>query len=151
MFSFLDIRDFVAGIFLIIFGLFVVLYTSGHYHIGTLELMGPGFFPMVLGCVLSVLGMLVATLSFRRTVYAFVPPPIAIRPFSSILSSIAVFALLIERAGLIVTTIIVIVIAASAKSSFRLWKALLLGITLSLLSWIIFILMLKMTIPVLPW
>lgn len=145
-----DVRDFIAGIVLVMFGLFVALYASSHYHVGAVERMGPGFFPMVLGWLLVGLGGLVAILSFRRTVHAFAPPPFAIRPFAAILLAVAGFALLIERIGLVVTTVIVIVVAAWANSGFRLRSALLLGAVLAALSWLVFVVALKMTIPVLP-
>jgi hypothetical protein len=52
-------RDFYAGALMILIGLGAGL-EGLTYKLGTLTHMGPGFFPVVLGVILVVLGMLIA-------------------------------------------------------------------------------------------
>jgi heat shock protein HtpX len=58
-----DWRDLAGGLACIAIGLFVVRYASQHYTVGETARMGPGFFPVVLGWVLTGLGGLIALLS----------------------------------------------------------------------------------------
>lgn len=142
-----DARDFIAGAALVAVGLFVALYASSHYKVGEPAHMGPGFFPTVLGWVLAGLGAITVLFSFRRTVHAFEPPPFALRPFLAVLLAVAAFSLLIDRLGLVPTALIMTVIAAFASDGFHLGRALVLGVCLAALSWLIFSVGLQMTLP----
>ena len=143
----IDIRDFLAGTTLVAIGLFVALYAASHYEIGVPARMGPGFFPVALGWILAALGGVVLLFSFRKTVHVLVPPPFALRSFLAVVISVAAFSVLIERVGLMPTTLAVTVIASMAGQSFKLGRALLLGVFLAVLSWLIFTVGLQLTLP----
>lgn len=143
----IDVRDFLAGLVMVAAGLFVALYASSHYRVGLPARMGPGFFPTALGYILAGLGGIMVLFSFRKTVHAFEPPPFSLRPFLAVLLAIAAFSLLINRLGLVPTAMILTVIAAYANSNFQLGRALLLGVCLAALSWLIFSVGLQMTLP----
>ncbi|HXJ09276.1 MAG TPA: tripartite tricarboxylate transporter TctB family protein [Burkholderiales bacterium] len=49
-------KDFWAGLMFIGFGLFTVIWSLTHYQMGTAVRMGPGYFPVLLGGLLAVLG-----------------------------------------------------------------------------------------------
>jgi hypothetical protein len=51
-------RDFYAGGLMMLIGAGVVVQSST-YNLGTLMHMGPGFFPMTLGVILTLLGLLI--------------------------------------------------------------------------------------------
>lgn len=142
-----DIREFISGVVLITIGLFVALYALSHYEIGVPARMGPGFFPAALGWILAGLGSIVVMLSFRQMMHALSPPPFALRPFLAVVIAVAAFSILIDRLGLIPTTLISVVIASFANRVFRLRRAVFLGILLGILSWLIFTLGLQMTLP----
>lgn len=132
-------------------GASVALYASSHYPIGSAARMGPGYFPTMLGWILAFLGLVVALLSFRAVVHAFEPPSFTPRPFIAVIAAVAVFALLITRIGLVPTTLIVVFITASGSNSFRPLRALVLGVCLSVIAWLIFSLGLQMTLPAFAW
>lgn len=52
-------RDYYAGALMVLLGL-IAANDGTHYPIGTLRQMGPGYFPIALGMLLIVLGMLIA-------------------------------------------------------------------------------------------
>ena len=52
-------RDYYAGGLMMLLGLGAAVEGS-NYHVGTLVRMGPGFFPVALGVILVVMGMLIA-------------------------------------------------------------------------------------------
>ena len=52
-------RDYYAGGLMLVLGVGAAVIGSG-YKFGTLARMGPGFMPVVLGCVLALMGILIA-------------------------------------------------------------------------------------------
>lgn len=146
-----DIRDLVAGVLMVVGGLFVALYASNRYGVGAVTRMGPGYFPTMLGWVLAFLGLVVAALSFRRVVHVLKPAPFTPRPFIAVIAAVALFALLITRIGLIPTTVLVVIVTASGSNSFRPQRAIVLGVSLAVISWLIFSLGLQMTLPAFAW
>ena len=146
-----DRRDFVAGIAIVAIGLFVALYASSHYQVGTAARMGPGYFPSLLGWCMVFLGVVIALLSFRPVVHAIEPPPFTPRPFIAVIAAAAVFALLIGRVGLIPTTLVTVVVTAAGSNSFQLGRAIFLAVSLSVIAWLIFSLGLQMTLPAFAW
>ncbi len=52
-------RDYYAGGLMTLIGVGAIL-EARHYNVGTLFHMGPGFFPIILGVVMSGLGVLIA-------------------------------------------------------------------------------------------
>jgi hypothetical protein len=52
-------RDYYAGGLMLVLGVGAAVIGSG-YKFGTLARMGPGFMPVMLGCVLAFLGLLIA-------------------------------------------------------------------------------------------
>ena len=142
-----DVRDFIAGALLIAVGIFVAVYAGTHYRVGAPGNMGPGFFPVALGCTLAGLGLIVLLLSFRLSAHAWDVPSIAWRSLLSILASVAVFSLIVERFGLVPATVALTLVAALAEPRFRGRRTLMLGAALSLLSWLIFTVGLQMSLP----
>lgn len=142
-----DWRDLAGGLACIAIGLFVVRHASRHYTVGELARMGPGFFPFVLGWMLAGLGALIAVLSLRRTVQALEPPPWRPRALAAVLAAVVVFALLVERAGLVPATLALTLVASAAERPYRWRRSIGLGLALALLAWLIFTVGLKMTLP----
>ena len=52
-------KDFWAGLMFIGFGLFFVIWAYAHYQMGTAVRMGPAYFPILLGGLLTLLGAFV--------------------------------------------------------------------------------------------
>lgn len=146
-----DIRDFFAGIAIIAVGVFVALYASSQYEVGSAARMGPGYFPTLLGWIMAFIGLVIALLSFRRAMHVLQPPPFTPRPFLAVIAAVALFAFLIMRIGLIPTTMAMVVVTASGSNSFQLGRALMLGVSLSVIAWLIFSLGLQMTLPAFAW
>ncbi len=146
-----DIRDFVAGALMLAIGLFVAIYASSQYQVGTAARMGPGYFPSMLGWVLAFLGLVVTLLSFKKVVHIIQPPPFTARPFIAVIAAVALFALLITRIGLVPTTILMVMVTASGSNSFQPRRALVLGVSLSVIAWLIFSFGLQMTLPAFAW
>lgn len=142
-----DKQDMIAGAVLGSFGLFVALYAGFNYEFGTTASMGPGYFPTVLGGILAGLGLVIMALSVRRVPPVAWQAPFTLRPFLAVLAAVLVFATLILKVGLVPATIAMTLVGSLAEPKFRLQRAILLGVALALMSWLIFKVGLKMPLP----
>src|SRR5258708_29345295 len=59
-------KDYYAGGLMTLIGIGSVL-EARHYNTGTLFHMGPGFFPIILGVIMTCLGMLIAGVAAMAT------------------------------------------------------------------------------------
>ncbi len=113
---------------------------------------GAGYFPLGLSILLAFLGAIVLFKSL--TIESVGGDPVgafAWRPLIVIVVAIAVFGLMLEPLGLLLTIPVLIFITSLAGDEFG-WKGVLVSaIVLTAASWAIFILGLKLTLPVLPW
>ncbi|QUS37316.1 tripartite tricarboxylate transporter TctB family protein [Falsirhodobacter algicola] len=143
-----DWSDAAWGAGLALAGAAVAAHAAAHYDIGSLRRMGPGFFPVVLGVALVALGALIALPALRR---AGERRPFAWREALAVTAALLVFALLMERAGLIVATALSALIASSvAPRPGLVWRGVLAAI-IAFVTWAIFSLALGLSIPVWPW
>lgn len=143
-----DYRDVAGGLMLTLGGLAFSLYALGHYEFGTLQRMGPGFFPAMLGLVLAVLGaaQLVPAL-FRQGK----SPEFRGRSFVAVLLSVAAFALLIRPLGLLPAIAAVIALSSFAERKFNIRAVILQIVLLSALSWVVFKVGLNMSLSLFSW
>ncbi len=141
-----DTRDIIGGFSLVAIGLFAALYAQ-RYDLGELQEMGPGYFPVALGILLSVLGSFIAIPAFFREGTAI---NIEWKSLLWVLISIAVFAIVLTKGGLVLATILS-VLAASVPSKTS-WKTrFILAIILAAITYLVFLFGLGMVLPVWPW
>jgi len=111
-------KDFWSGV---MFGGFaaVALIAARGYSLGSTGKMGPGYFPLLLGFVLLVLG---GVLIVRSVVLTGEPlPRFHLRPLIVIAVAVTVFGLMVERLGLVVALLVLTVFSAFAGPQFR-WR-----------------------------
>ncbi|MEO7114644.1 MAG: tripartite tricarboxylate transporter TctB family protein [Caldimonas sp.] len=112
---------------------------------------GAGYFPLGLSVLLVLLGAIV--LFKALTIETDGGDPVgkfAWRPLIVIVFGISVFGVMLERVGLAITVPVLIVIASFAGDEFH-WKGVVANaIVLTVGSWAIFVMGLKLTIPVWP-
>lgn len=139
--------DLVSGLFVVLLSGGFALEAFGH-GIGTFARMGAGFYPFVLGALCAAFGLGIAV----RAVIAPTADEASVRwrGLLFICAAFATFGLLIEPAGLVAAIVGSTVIGAMADPESRLWESLLLGLGLSAGIWLIFVVLLGLSIPVLP-
>jgi hypothetical protein len=140
-------KDFWAGVLFIAIGLAAIVLGS-QYTLGTAARMGPGYFPRLLGILLIVLGAIVALAALRVD-----GPPVPRFywwPLTIVLSSVVIFGLIVTYLGLALSTIELIVGASWASHEFRWKESLLAGVFLAALSVGVFIIGLKLQLPIWP-
>lgn len=142
-----DIPDLVGGVLLAAIGLFVTLYSLNHYDFGSMRRMGPGFFPVLLGGVLALLGVIIALPAIVRQGGSV---RVAWKECLAVLAAIIVFAAGLDRLGLVLTTLASVLIATLATPDRRIGWRIALALVVTALSVAVFSFGLKMTVPLWP-
>jgi len=141
-------KDFVAGLIFLAFGIAAIALSSG-YPLGTAARMGPGYFPRILGILLVVLG---AALTLRALRLHGSPiPSWKWRPTLVVITSVVLFGLVVTHAGLVFSTIGLILLSSAASTEFRPKEALISGVLLAALAVGVFVIGLKLQLPIWPW
>ncbi|MFN4100689.1 MAG: tripartite tricarboxylate transporter TctB family protein [Pararhodobacter sp.] len=138
--------DILGGLLMIAFGIFALVYAQ-RYSFGTVRQMGPGFFPVVLGGVLMVLGVLIVLPALRR------PGPALtfnLRTLVLILGAVVVFGALLRPLGLPLATMAAVLLASMAERNFPWIGRLALALCVALGVVVIFRLGLGMNVPLWP-
>ncbi|MDO5290541.1 MAG: tripartite tricarboxylate transporter TctB family protein [Pseudomonadota bacterium] len=151
-------KDFFAGlVYLVVGGGFA--WGATNYQIGTGARMGPGYFPLLLGIVLAVIGAIV----MLRALVVETPDgdPIgkwAWRPLFFIIMANFLFGILlggipslgVPAMGLIVAIYALTIVAAMAGSQFRWVEVLIVATLLAVGSWFAFVWGLNLQFQVWP-
>ncbi len=137
-------QDLIGGFLAVALGVFT-LVISANYPMGSVLRMGPGFFPSIIASLIILLGLVLIRISFNsRSKQSNVP--IRFRSVLMIGTGILLFALLLERAGLIPATFALVLVSSLAEPRWHVGRAALLVVALTVLAYIIFIVVLQ--IPV---
>lgn len=143
-------RDFWSGLLFLAAGLGFA-WGATEYSFGTSAQPGPGYFPFGLGALLALLGALVLFKALTLESEGGDPiGKIAWRPLLVIIAAITLFGLALPRLGLVCTLPLTILVSSLASQEFRWRDVLISSVVLTAGSWALFILGLKLTIPVWP-
>ncbi len=153
-------KDFASGLMFIATGGGFAWASATEYTIGTASQMGPGYFPMVLAVVLAFLGVFILFFSLVvETPDGGKIGSFAWRPLLCILGANLVFGALLggvrsiglPSMGLIVAIVGLTIIAAMAdETAFQIRRVLVLSTILAGGSYVIFIVLLGLQMPVWP-
>jgi len=151
-------KDFYSGLLYTVVGA-AFAYGATSYNIGTGARMGPGYFPLLLGSILAIIGGIVL---FKSLV---VETPTgdrvgswAWKPLSFIIAGNLLFGILLgglpsikfPAMGLIAAIYGTTLVVSMAGDKFKLKEVLALATVLSALSYLAFIVVLKLQFPVWP-
>ena len=151
-------KDFFSGLMFMAVGV-AFAWGASTYSIGTGARMGPGYFPLMLGVLLAILG---AVITFKSMVVETEAGEKvgawAWRPLFFIIAANLVFGLMlgglpalkIPAMGLIVGIYALTFIASLAGEEFKLKQVVILATVLSIMSYLAFIVLLKLQFPAWP-
>ncbi len=145
-----SLRDLLAGLVFVAFGLaFAGIALT--YDLGSAIRMGPGYFPMLLGGLLVLLGIAITVEGLVRGDEA----PIGAIPWRGLLfltAAVLIFGLTVRRLGMAPALFLAILLAALSSERTKPLTALAMAIGLTLLCVLIFIEGLGMPVPLIaPW
>lgn len=143
-------RDFWSGLMFVVVGV-VFAVGATNYPLGASARPGPGYFPLMLSVIMAILGAIVLFKSLTIETEGGDPiGSIAWKPLLVIVAAITVFGIALPRLGLIITVPILIVMTSLAGDEFH-WKGVVAAaVVLTVGAWAIFVLGLKLTIPMWP-
>ena len=143
-------RDFWSGLMFLVFGMSFA-WGATEYAFGSSARPGPGYFPFSLGILLAVLGSLVLFKSLTLESEGGDPVGLfAWRPLIVIVGSVALFGAALPRLGLAFTLPVIVTLSALASSEFRWRDVLISSLALTIASWALFIVGLKLNLPLWP-
>lgn len=147
--------DLGAGLMFLLLGSFAAIYGLVNYRMGSIDRMGPGYFPVIVGTVVALMGVVVTVMAARNS------KPIANDVVASedsnglvelaiISASVVVFAILLNTLGLFAAIIGMIVVARFTRMGN--WKEVTgLAIALCAIAYVIFVIGLGMPFKLVPW
>ena len=151
-------KDFFSGLMFMVVGV-AFAWGASTYNIGNGARMGPGYFPLALGALLAVLGGII---TFKALVVETIDGErigkIAWKPLFFIIMANLVFGAMIgglpslglPPLGLICGIYALTCIASLAGDEFKLKEVVLLATALAIISYLAFIVLLKLQFPVWP-
>jgi|SRR5690554_281636 len=143
-----DYVDLVGGGYLFALGLFSVFYSYIKYDVGSLGFMGPGYFPIVLGVVVSILGVIIFFSAIYREGDTL---SVKVAPTFFVILGIVVFGLILDFLGLVVAAFFSAYTSSLADKSLKGKHRLILSLVVSFLAYLIFAFGLGMQLNVWPW
>lgn len=140
-------QDVLAGLMFLLFGA-MALILGRNLQVGTSSQMGAGYFPLVLGVLLLIVGLAITVVGLWRGGARF--DLWSVRASIFVCAAFLLFAVAIEWAGLLLTAPVCTMLAAMGTVRFRTVQHTTLAIAVSLVAVAIFIWALKIPIPLLP-
>jgi hypothetical protein len=143
-------KDFWSGLMFIVVGI-AFAWGATNYSFGSSARPGPGFFPFGLGLLMAILGGMVLFKAMTiETDGGDKIGSFAWKPLVVILGAVLLFGLLLPKGGMVVALPVLVIVSSLASDEFS-WKGSIVNaIVLTALSYAVFVMGLKLTIPVLP-
>ncbi|MDA8123770.1 MAG: tripartite tricarboxylate transporter TctB family protein [Deltaproteobacteria bacterium] len=141
-------QNFWSGLLFLGFGVATIAFCR-NYSIGSTISMGPGYFPTAVGCILVVLGAIIAATSLKlegEGIASF-----AWRPIILLSVAFAAYGLAVERIGFIPALLLLIVLSAAAGKEFKWKEVLAMSAVLIAGCWVLFIQLLALPLPLFWW
>lgn len=144
-------KDYVGGALTFVLGIAAVM-EGQTYGVGTLSHMGPGYFPVAVGAMLSLTGVvIIAMAALRSPTRAVAVPRPEWRGWIFIVASIIAFIVLGTYGGLVPAAFAVVFIAALGDRHNRLIHALILSLAMLAICVAVFWWALAIQLPLFQW
>jgi len=144
-------KDYIGGALVILLGIGAIAIART-YQIGKLSQMGPGFFPVALGCILVLTGAAIAvtaTLPHEPSEEEALPPEW--RGWFCIIASLIAFVVIGQYGGLVPATFAITFISALGDRSNSLLNAFLLSLGVLAMCLVVFVWGLGIQFPLFTW
>jgi hypothetical protein len=150
--QFLKNKDLLAGIMFIAIG--VIFFVGAYnYQMGTAARMGPGYFPRILGAVMTGLGILIAVVGLKNQAKWAATNGIGWTwlPVIMVTAAVILFGLSLPYLGIVASIIILIAIAGSAAHDKNYRELAMIAVIMCLFCAAVFIWGLKLQMKLFPW
>jgi hypothetical protein len=141
-------KDFWSGVMFVAFGGGMATIAVMNYQMGSAVRMGPAYFPVVLGAILAILGLilLVRSVALRGEKV----PTFHFRPLLFILVACLAFAYTLKPLGLTGATLLLVFISAYGGHEFNWKEVAIVYVVLIIFSVLVFVKGLTLPFPICP-
>lgn len=139
-------KDFWSGVIFLCFGLAAIIIGQD-YSMGTAGRMGPAYFPVILGGMLTLIGLVAMVRSLVRPGEGI--ERFAIKEIILIIAAVLLFGFLVRGAGLVAAVFILVMLSAYASAKFRLLPSTLLAAGMAIFTVLLFVKGLGLPMPIL--
>ncbi len=145
-------KDYLGGALMVLIGVGAIVEGS-RYEIGTLHRMGPGYFPIALGALLTLIGVAIGAVAWMERA----PPagdkalPPEWRGWACIAGAVIAFVVLGHYGGLVPATAAIVFISALGDRDNGVKSALLLTALMLAIAVVVFWWALQISFPLLRW
>jgi Tripartite tricarboxylate transporter TctB family len=144
-------KDFWSGLMFMVVGAAFAWGAAANYSFGSSARPGPAYFPFGLGVLLALIGAFILFQSIViKTEDGDKIGTWGMKPLLWITLSVAMFGLILPHVGMVIALPLLVLVAAQAGDEFHWGEALFNAALLTVFSWLIFIVGLKLTIPLWP-
>jgi putative tricarboxylic transport membrane protein len=137
-------RDFFSGLMFIIIGLGAI-FIARDYPIGSALRMGPGYFPVALGGIMTAMGIYVMIQGLKNN--EKMKGTWSLRAWIILPLATVIFGYMVEEAGFVPALVVLVFVSASAGRQFKFLEVLIAAFILTAASVGIFIYGLGMPYP----
>jgi len=141
-------RDVVGGGLLVLIGLFVGIYATTEYDLGTWRHLGPGMFPAWLGFVLAGIGGVILVLGLLSPGERIEPD---YRQFAAVIAGLIAFAFAVNLFGMIPAVVVLTIGAVLADNKLGVIGTAILAAALSIIAVLIFRVGLSIPLELIKW
>ena len=141
-------KDFWAGLMFAAFGGGMATIAVLNYQMGSAVRMGPAYFPVVLGSILAILGLILLARSVALKGEKV--PTFHFRPLLFILVACLAFAYTLKPLGLTGATLLLVFISAFGGHEFNWKEVAILYVVLIVFSVLVFVKGLTLPFPICP-
>ena len=134
--EFLHNKDFCAGVMFFVVGA-IAIVVAWDYPFGSNLRMGPGYFPVILGCIMLGLGLIIMLQGLRNN--EKIQGNWSIRALILLPFSLVIYGILMEVTGFIPSLVALIFVSAASGREFKFREVLMMTAILLPFSWVIFI------------
>lgn len=145
-------RDFLSGILFSCLGIGFAAMAPA-YTIGSLARIGAGFFPLVLGILLALIGLIIMLASLSgsaKEAGTDVRSWSGVRQLGVLIGAVVLFGMMLNVFGLVVSVLMLVLVGGCASRELRLRESLQLAVCLAFSSALLFVVMLKLPIALWP-
>jgi hypothetical protein len=143
-------KDLLAGAVFVAFGLAFAI-TASTYEVGSALRMGPGYFPLVLGSLLVLLGILIAVKGYVAGDSGELGP-VPWKALVLLVTALLFFGYTVRGLGMVPSLLVTVFLTAMAGRNARVIPAAVLAAALTALSILIFVIVLQLRLPYFgPW
>lgn len=141
-------KEVLAGAIFVAFGMIYGINAAMKLRLGSALNMGPGFFPIILSCILVALGLAIAIRGYLKGERRLTPMGFAWRPLAILSAATLCFGFFLDDLGMFPTLILTVFLAVHASPGVPLLRSAFIALGIAAFCTLIFSYLVRLPVPV---